>query len=62
MSVKIEFADKCKNCMLADLELEGEQLSSSNGDYIRLWNLRCKHEEVCEKWDNMLGAAMRNSD
>lgn len=62
MSVKIEFTGKCKDCMLADLELEGEQLSSANGDYIRLWNLRCKHEEVCKKWDNMLGAAMQNGD
>lgn len=63
MSVKIEFTGKCKNCMLADLELhEGKSFSSSKGGFTRLWNLRCKHEEVCEKWDNMLGKAMQNSD
>ena len=63
MSVKIEFTGKCKNCMLADLELqEGKSFSRTKGYYIRLWSLRCKHEEVCEKWDELLGAAIRNGD
>lgn len=62
MSVKIEFTGMCENCMLADLELEGEQLDSDNGDYIRLWHLYCKYEEVCERWNRMLDVAKQNGD
>lgn len=63
MSVKLEFLGKCKDCKNAELELFScnfESFDSPSGN-LKVWEVNCIHEDVCDRWNERLGEEKERS-
>ena len=47
--IELNFTGMCKNCGVADLELHSFETSGLGGSTKRLWQVRCRHAEACDR-------------
>jgi len=52
--IELKFSGMCKDCKMAELELEDSSWYENNVIEHKKWDVHCIHEYACAKWSGFV--------